>query len=439
MELIFLTTGLLIGFLTAWLLKAEIMKRELSHLKSDNDRFAERNEFLKSDIEKTEARSKDQQTELSVLHQNYATVKADYRNLEEKLSSHKEEVNQLQQKFSSEFKNLANQILDEKSKKFTDQNKANLDILLQPLGEKIKTFQKKVEETHITDVRERSSLQEQIKGLTDLNQRMSLEANNLVKALKGQAKTQGNWGEMILERILEKSGLQKDREYRVQESLKDDSGRRQQPDVIINLPDRKNLVVDSKVSLNAYERYSSSEEEAEQLLCRKSHIQSLRTHVRQLSDKNYQDLYDINSPNFVLLFVPIEPAFALAIQYDPQLYEDAFDKNIVIVSPTTLLATLATIKSIWKQEYQSRNAAEIARQSAGLLDKFVNFVADLEKVGERMDQTRKSYDAAMNKLKTGKGNLISSTEKIRKLGVKSRKALPSGILMNGSDPDGEEP
>ncbi|MEX2403286.1 MAG: DNA recombination protein RmuC [Balneolales bacterium] len=447
MEFIYLITGIIIGFGTAWLLKtymvksqgglvpdeASSLKQELNLEKTENSRLGERNDHLKADLEKTESRLKELQTELSGLQQDHATLRANYNNLEEKLDSHKEEVNRLQEKFTSEFKNLANQILDEKSKKFTDQNKTNLDTLLQPLGEKIKIFQKKVEETHITDVRERSSLQEQIKGLTELNQKMSLEANNLVKALKGQAKTQGNWGEMILERILEKSGLQKDREYRVQESLKDEDGRRLQPDVIINLPDQKNLIVDSKVSLKAYEKYSSAEEESVQLLALKEHIQSVRAHVKQLSGKNYQDLYDINSPNFVLLFVPIEPAFGLAIQYGPELYEEAFDKNIVIVSPTTLLATLATIKSIWKQEYQNRNAAEIAKQSGNLLDKFVNFVEDLEKVGERMDLTRKSYDDAMNKLKTGKGNLIRRTENIRKLGVKTNKALSAGVLTNGTD------
>ncbi|MEX2397309.1 MAG: DNA recombination protein RmuC, partial [Balneolales bacterium] len=363
MELLYLITGLVIGSVAAWLLKtymaksqggldpdeANGLKEELNTLTTENSRLGERNDNLKADYEKAETKLKNQQAELSNLQQDNATLKANYRNLEEKLADHKDEVNRLQEKFTTEFKNLANQILEEKSKKFTDQNKINLDQLLQPLGEKIKTFQKKVEDTHLSDVRERSSLQEQIKGLTELNQKMSLEANNLVKALKGQAKTQGNWGEMILERILEKSGLQKDREFVVQESLKDDDGRRQQPDVIINLPDQKNLVVDSKVSLNAYERYSSAEEESVQLLALKDHIQSVRTHVRQLSDKKYQDLYEINSPNFVLLFIPIEPAFGLAIQHDPQLYEDAFEKNIVIVSPTTLLATLATIKSIWKQ------------------------------------------------------------------------------------------
>ncbi|MEX0779451.1 MAG: DNA recombination protein RmuC [Balneolales bacterium] len=446
MELLYLITGLVIGSVAAWLLKtymaksqggldpdeANGLKEELNTLTTENSRLGERNDNLKADYEKAETKLKNQQAELSNLQQDNATLKANYRNLEEKLADHKDEVNRLQEKFTTEFKNLANQILEEKSKKFTDQNKINLDQLLQPLGEKIKTFQKKVEDTHLSDVRERSSLQEQIKGLTELNQKMSLEANNLVKALKGQAKTQGNWGEMILERILEKSGLQKDREFVVQESLKDDDGRRQQPDVIINLPDQKNLVVDSKVSLNAYERYSSAEEESVQLLALKDHIQSVRTHVRQLSDKKYQDLYEINSPNFVLLFIPIEPAFGLAIQHDPQLYEDAFEKNIVIVSPTTLLATLATIKSIWKQEYQNRNTAEIAKQSGNLLDKFVNFVKDLEKVGERMDLTRKSYDDAMNKLKTGKGNLVSRTENIRKLGVKTNKVLSSGILTNGN-------
>ncbi|MEX0686597.1 MAG: DNA recombination protein RmuC [Balneolales bacterium] len=445
MELILLFTGLLIGSAASWLVKTYLVKsqggltpseaetfiKELNDLKTGNSRFEERQVLLNTTLEKTETSLYGLQTEHTGLLQQHATLKADYRNLSEKLATQKEELNNLQQKFTLEFKNLANQILDEKSKKFTDQNKINLDQILQPLGEKIKVFQKTVEDTHITDVRERSSLQEQIKGLTLLNQKMSLEANNLVNALKGQAKTQGNWGEMILERILEKSGLQKDREYIVQESFKDENGRTRFPDVIINLPDQKNLIVDSKVSLIAYERYSSAEDDAIQVIACKEHVQSVRNHVKQLGDKNYQDLYEINSPNFVLLFIPIEPAFGLAIQHDPQLYQDAFDKNIVLVSPTTLLATLATIKSVWKQEYQNRNAAEIARQSGNLLNKFVGFVEDLEKVGDRLNQTRTTYDDAMNKLKTGRGNLIRSTEKIRELGVKTNKKLSVELVTNG--------
>jgi DNA recombination protein RmuC len=261
---------------------------------------------------------------------------------------------------------------------------------------------------------------------------MTQEANNLVKALKGQTKTQGNWGEMILERILEKSGLRRDYEFEVQKSMKTEDGRRLQPDVVVKLPDDKNIVIDSKVSLNAYEAFSSAEDEDEQNRALQRHILSIKNHVKELGDKSYEKLYEINTPDFVLMFIPIEPAFSLALQNEPGLFNDAFEKNIVIVSPSTLLATLATINNVWKQEYQNRNAQEIARQSANLYDKFVGFVDDLQKIGERIQQTQLTYDQAMNKLQTGRGNLIGRVEKLKKLGISPSKQLPGNLL------DGEE-
>lgn len=359
-------------------------------------------------------------------HEDLTTVRTTNKHLEEKLASFKSEIAEVQASFKDQFKVLANEILEEKSKRFSEQNKTSLEQLLNPLGEKIKNFEKKVDDTYKEDVRDRISLKEQISQLSELNSKMTQEAGNLTRALKGESQSRGSWGEVILERILEKSGLQKDREYIVQPSFSSE-GSRKQPDVIVQLPDDKQLVIDSKVSLVSYERYASAEEEDDRKKALKEHILSVRRHIKELSAKNYQNLYGINSPDFVLLFMPIEPAFGLAIQHDPELYNDAFDKNIVIVSPTTLLATLATISNIWKQEYQNRNAMEIAEAGGRLYDKFVGFAEDLVDLGKRLDQTQKSYDGAMNKLQSGHGNLVRQAERIRKLGARTSKTLPISV------------
>ncbi len=363
----------------------------------------------------------------------FASLESDYKNLEERLREHGKEVEELQAQFADRFRNLANEILEEKSKKFTEQNQTNLDQLLKPLNEKIKDFEKKVVETHQQGESSRAALIQQITDLRDLNNKMTQEANNLANALKGQTKTQGNWGEMILEKILEKSGLEKGREYLVQESLKSGDGRRLQPDIIVKLPEDRNVIIDSKVSLKAYERYYSAESDNEREKALKDHIISIQTHVKELSSKSYHNLYQINNPDFVLMFVPIESAFGLAVQHESSLYNDAFERNVVIVSPSTLLATLFTINNIWKQERQNQNAQEIARQSGALYDKFVGFSEDMLKLGERMDQARKSYDDAMNKLNTGRGNLVRRAENIRKLGAGTSKPLPAALLTDDID------
>ena len=294
----------------------------------------------------------------------------------------------------------------------------------------------KVEETNKESIRGNASLREQLSMLKDMNQQITQEAKNLTEALKGQSKTQGNWGEFILESILEKSGLVKGREYVVQESLTTESGKRFQPDVIIKLPENKSIVIDSKVSLVAYERFVSSEDEQEKQLALREHINSLRSHTKNLSLKNYQNLYQLESLDFVLMFMPIEPAFALAVQNDPSIFNDAFEQNIVIVSPSTLLATLRTISSIWRQESQNKYALEIAKQSGDMLDKFAAFVDDLISVGKGLVNAKDNYDKAMNKLTEGRGNLISRSEKIKKLGAKASKSLPPGLL-NRADMDDE--
>ncbi len=352
---------------------------------------------------------------------------ADLNHLKERLAEQKQDLEKLQDQFRLEFKNLANEILEEKSKKFTEQNREKLDQLLKPLGQKITEFQQRVEETHREDIKGRSALDQHLKMLQEMNQKMSDEAKNLTKALKGDTKQQGNWGEVILQRILEKSGLRKGFEYTTQESSTTEDGRRLQPDVIVSLPDEKKLVVDSKVSLTAYERYSSADEEEEAQKMLKLHVASLRTHVKGLSAKNYEQIHGFKSPDFVLMFIPIEPAFSLAMQNDPELYNEAFERNIIIVSPTTLLATLATIENVWKQEYQNRNAMEIAKRGGLLYDKFVGFVDNLKDVGKRIRQTEQAYNAAMNQLSEGTGNLVGQAEKLRELGANASKKLSSDL------------
>ena len=381
------------------------------------------NQLLQSTTEKEAIR-----TEKDVLAIQLSKKEVDFDNLLERNREQKQEVEQLQEKFTKEFENLANKILEEKTTKFTEQNKENLKNILSPLQDKIQLFEKKVEDTHKESIDYHAALREQIGGLKIMNEQMSKETLNLTKALKGDTKMQGNWGELVLERVLEKSGLEKGREYEVQQSFATEDGNRVQPDVVINLPDGKKMIVDSKVTLTAYERYTNEEDEAIKNQYLKEHVNALKRHVEQLSDKNYQDLYKIESPDFVLLFVPIETAFALALNEDPTLYNRAFEKNIVIVTPSTLLATLRTIDSMWTNQKQQENAYEIARQAGALYDKFEGFVSDLIKIGKRMDEAKTEYGNAMNKLVEGKGNLVTSVEKLKKMGAKAKKSLPESII-----------
>jgi DNA recombination protein RmuC len=308
-----------------------------------------------------------------------------------------------------------------------------MKIILNPLQEKIQLFEKKVEDTHKESIDYHAALRQQILGLREMNDKMSKETVNLTKALKGDSKMQGNWGELVLERVLEKSGLEKGREYEVQQSFTTEEGNRVMPDVIINLPDGKKMVVDSKVSLTAYERFVNEEDDDLKAGILKEHVTSVKRHVDQLSDKNYQDIYQMESPDFVLLFIPIEPAFALALNEDNTLYNKAFEKNIVIVTPSTLLATLRTIDSMWANQKQQENAMEIARQAGALYDKFEGFVSDLIKIGKKMDEAKSEYGNAMNKLVEGKGNLVRSAEKLRKMGAKAKKALPESIIKRATE------
>lgn len=344
-----------------------------------------------------------------------------------------ESLNEAKEALTSQFKNLANEILEDKSKRFTEQNVANLDALLKPLQTKLTEFKEQVNTSYGNEARERFALRNEIEKLSQLNLRMSDETRSLTQALKGDSKVQGNWGELVLESILESSGLRKGEEYLVQDSHTQTDGSRLQPDVVVKLPEGRSLVVDSKVSITAYSRHAEASDPAvaEQELA--AHIQSLRQHIQGLSSKNYSSLYGIGSVDFVLMFVPIEPAFLLALKTAPNLYQEALSKNIVLVCPSTLMATLRTVAHLWRQDHQNRNALEIAKQCGTLYDKFVGFVDDLEKLGQRLDQAQTSYHDAFNKLKSGKGNLIRTAEKVRELGVKPSKNLPTPLIESSTD------
>ncbi len=386
-----------------------------------------------SSIEKLQIEKEQIRNEKEALTIHLSKKESDFDNLWERNKEQKQEVEQLQEKFTKEFENLANKILDEKTTKFTEQNKENIKTILAPLQDKIQLFEKKVEDTHKESIDYHAALRQQIIGLKEMNEQMSKETINLTKALKGDSKMQGNWGELILERVLEKSGLEKDREYFVQQGHEDEDGNKVFPDVVIHLPDGKKMIVDSKVTLTAYERYVNSEEESEKAQHLKEHVNALKRHVEQLGSKNYHDLYQMDSPDFVLLFVPIESAFATALNEDNTLYNKAFEKNIIIVTPSTLLATLRTIDSMWTNQKQQENAIEIARQAGALYDKFEGLVTDLIKVGKRMDEAKIEYSGAMNKLSEGSGNLINRVESLKKMGAKAKKSLPDVLLKRASE------
>jgi DNA recombination protein RmuC len=344
-----------------------------------------------------------------------------------------ESLNEAKEALTNQFKNLANEILEDKSKRFTEQNAASLDALLKPLQTKLTEFKEQVSTSYGNEARERFALKSEIERLANLNLRMSDETRSLTQALKGDSKVQGNWGELVLESILESSGLRKGEEYLVQDSHTQSDGSRLQPDVVIKLPEGRSLVVDSKVSITAYARHAETTDPvvAEQELA--AHIQSLRQHIQGLSGKNYSSLYGVGSVDFVLMFVPIEPAFLLALKTAPNLYQEALAKNIVLVCPSTLMATLRTVAHLWRQDQQNRNALEIAKQCGSLYDKFVGFVEDLEKLGQRLDQAQTSYHDAFSKLKSGKGNLIRTAEKVRELGVKPSKNLSTPLIESSTD------
>ena len=392
----------------------------------------ERNTILSNSFHEITEDFKNSQLEKEALIATKTRLDTELKNSELKLVENKQELDKINEKFTKEFENLANKILDEKSSKFTEQNKLNITSILNPLKEKIEGFEKKVSESQKESVGMHSALKEQLNSLKDLNIQMSKEAINLTKALKGDSKTQGDWGETQLEILLEKANLAKDIHFTTQGGYRDEEGRLKKPDFIINLPDNRHLIVDSKVSLTNYEAYFNEEDEKQKGVYLKKHVESIRKHIKELSDKKYESLYEINTPDYVLMFVPIEPAYLLALSNNNQLYLEALDKNVVLVSTSTLLATLSTVSSMWRQENQKKNVLEIANQAGRLYDQFVNLTDDLIKVGNQLKTDQGSYDTSMKKL-TGKGNLIKKVEKIKELGAKTSKIMNKNLLDRASE------
>ncbi len=441
MEFIILLFALVIGFLSAWVFMS-IRNKKIQEI---NDKKNETLQLALTDTEKkvmvtnetlrlTLEENVNLQTEMAqiLLVSNaraleVATLTTTNDNIIEKLELQKSEIENLQKRLTTEFENIANKILKERSDEFSATNHKNISEILNPLKEKIQSFEKKVDDTYDKELRDKISLREEVRKLAELNTKVSEDANNLTKALKGDVKKQGNWGEVILERVLERSGLTRGQEYEREEVVEGIDNKVQRPDVIIHLPDNKHIIIDSKVSLVAYERMMTAETDEAQFLNLKEHLSSIRSHVKLLSEKNYQNALNINTPDFVLMFIPIESSFSVAVQGDPELFSYAWERKIVIVSPTTLLATLRTISSIWKQENQTKNAQEISRLSATLYDKFVGFVEDLQKIKTNLDRTSNAYDDAVRKLKDGSGNIIRTAEKIKELGIRTNKSLPSGF------------
>ena len=439
MEILFLIIGLVLGFGIAYLFLKGKQNGTPDTSLLESKIFGLEKDLSFSEKEKQRIFSEKEQLNLEFSSEKEKVLKAEtriaraeeiFKSQEEKFNTLKSELENVHKKYSTEFENIANKILDEKSQKFTEQNKINMDVILNPLKDNIKRFEDQVQKYYKTESDERITLKTEIKNLIDLNKQISEEANNLTKALKGENKTQGNWGELILEKVLERSGLVKDREYRLQYSTNNDEGKRIQPDAVILLPDNKHIIVDAKVSLVAYEALVNSGSDDERAILIKDHLLSVRTHVKSLSEKNYSTSSDFNTPDFVLLFIPIESSFSVAVQADQELFNFAWDKKIVIVSPSTLLATLRTISSVWKQERQTKNAIEIAKQSGALFDKFVGFVEDMEKIGKSIDASHVAYDSAINKLHKGSGNLVKRANDIEKLGAKTTKQISPKFIEN---------
>jgi DNA recombination protein RmuC len=446
MEILYFAAGLCLGCIVSFLILKSGKQKQQSdferekqaneqaclqqkfEVEKEKSLFQDRNQSLLKEKEELLLQIQQLRTENGIQSQQLARAEADFGNLQEKLESQKKEMETLQQKFTTEFESIATKILKQNTEEFSVANQKSITELLSPLKEKIQVFEKKVEDTYEKGLKDQTDLKAELKKLHDLNLKISDEANNLTKALKGDVKKQGNWGEVILERILERSGLTEGREYAKQESALSETGQRFQPDVVIHLPDQKHIVVDSKVSLVAYERLVNAADEKDRLAFVKEHLLSVRSHIKTLSEKHYQHSPNFNSPDFVLLFVPIESSFSIAVQEDQDLFSYAWDNKVVIVSPSTLLATLRTIASIWQQENQTRNALEIARQGGALYDKFVSFISDMESIGKSLESTRKTYDQATNKLYSGSGNLVKRAESIRKLGAKTTKELPPEMI-----------
>ncbi|MCD4683648.1 MAG: DNA recombination protein RmuC [Bacteroidales bacterium] len=446
MEYLFLAIGIILGGIIVWLLlrstltkqksnfqqdlstleqtkqeEINLLDKEKSILNEKNNTFQSANEKLTENLQNERSRSEELKTRID-------KAEVEFKNLKEKLDTQKSELEDIQKKFTTEFENIANKILKSNSLEFTEVNQKNINEILNPLKDKIQTFEKKVEDTYQKGIKDQTDLKAEIKKLYELNSRISEEANNLTRALKSDTKKQGNWGEFILERVLERSGLVKGQEYDTQTTTRNEQGDLIRPDVIIKLPDNKHIIIDSKVSLVAYEAFVNTDDPDEKNTMLKQHVDSIKNHVKGLSEKNYQNATLFDTPDFVLLFMPMESAFSVAIQHDTDLFNFAWEKKIVIVCPTTLLATLRTIASIWKHEKQTQNALEIAREGGALHDKFVGFLKDLESIGLQINRVSKTYDDAHKKLSSGTGSLIRRVKKLKELGAKASKSIPENLL-----------
>ncbi|GET20175.1 DNA recombination protein RmuC [Prolixibacter denitrificans] len=453
MEIVFLVIGVAVGVVIGWLVQrgkskaAEVtgaqnlakaeqeFMTQLASADKEKSLAEQQTNSLKLDLEESKKVLNAERDKNEILNRNLAEAQTDLRNMQERLENQAKELEQLQKKFTTEFENIAGKILKENSKEFTTVNQKNISDILNPLKEKIQLFEKKVEDTYEKGLKDQTDLKAELKKLQDLNLKISTDAQNLTQALKGDVKKQGNWGEIVLERVLERSGLTEGQEFEREVVDTNMEGKTIRPDVIVHLPDKKHLIIDSKVSLVAYERLVNATTDEEREKAMKEHLLSLRSHVKTLSEKHYPSAKNLNAPDFVLLFLPIESSFSIAVQQDQDLFGYAWDNKVVIVSPSTLLASLRTIASIWRQENQTRNALDIAQQSGALYDKFVNFIADLEKIGKGLDSARDNYDKAMNKLHTGRGNLVRTAEKIRVLGAKAQKEIPDKFITDDALPE----
>ena len=428
MEIVYLLTGLLTGFIMGVLYTRNKSQKNEEDKSKINFVSIELYQTEKNRVEKIEEENKEMHQYIGDLKADVSARDANIMHLKQKINTEGERLLEQQKQLEFKFEQMANKILEQKSEKFAHQNQKNIDQILKPLGDKIKSFEQSVEDKYVKDQESRAGLAKQISMLQVANQKISQDAINLTRALKGDSKTQGDWGEFQLEVLLEKSGLKKDVHFRTQNSVKDQEGNQKRQDCIIDLPDNKNLIIDSKVSLTSYEQCvnASSEENKKRYL--KLHIDSIKNHIRDLASKDYPKLYSINAPDYVLMFVPIESALTSGLQEDSEIFNLALSKNIILVSTSTLMATMRTVSFIWQQENQKKNVLEIARQSGAMYEKFCGFVSDLEAVGKALETANKKYDSAQNKLHSGRGNLISSVEKIKQLGAKTTKSISKDLL-----------
>ncbi len=451
-DLFIIVSALLSGILTGTIATYLILKSSVrqSYEKGKSETGMERAALMER-ISGLEARLSEQRQDINQKNEKIDNLTDRLTLMQEKLSAAQTTIekertqfgekisllNNAKEELSAHFSKLSLDIFESRNKVFSQQTNTTIEHLLRPFREQIDNFKKQIETSRAQDISERVSLKTEIQNLAKLNQQITEEAGNLAKALKGEIKTQGTWGEMILEKVLEKSGLVRGREFEIQESLKSADGKRNQPDVVVHLPEGRDIVIDSKVSLLAYDRLVASETENEKNQNGKELVASIRNHIKMLSEKDYHKLLGINSLDFVFMFIPIEGAFSAAVLADNTIFTSAFEKNIIMVSPSTLLASLRTIDNIWKYENQSRNAREIARRAGMLYDKFIGFITDFENVGKGIDNARKSYDSAFNKLSTGKGNLVRLSENLRQLGVAATKKLPDSLSVDDEENDGE--